>query len=77
MKIDYILSRIETSQEGGSYRYGTYPNDFKAGTDRGLQFNPFGPNMMAFTSPIGYEDVGIKVGDKLTVKNKKADTSGS
>ena len=32
--------------------YVTYsnPNDFKAGADRGPQFNPFGPDMMAFTS---------------------------
>jgi hypothetical protein len=76
--------------------------------DRGPQFNLFGPNMMAFTSPedlmknlpkamsnIGkamgggggfptdsptfrmreYEDKLIKVGDKVTIEIKKADTS--
>jgi hypothetical protein len=113
MKIDYIVSRIEASQDGSPYVYVTYsnPNDFKAGADRRPQFNPFGPNMMAFTSPedlmknlpkamgnIGkalgddggfptdsptfkisirdYEDMTIKVCDKVTVGIKKADTSG-
>ena len=73
------------------------------------QQNPFGPNMMAFTSPedlmknlpkamsnisraMGggaltdsptfkismreYEDLGIKVGDKIIIEIKKADSSG-
>jgi hypothetical protein len=111
MKIDYIVSRIEASQDGSLYVYVTYanPNDFKA--DRGPQFNPFGPNMMAFTSPedlmknlpkamanmgkaMGgggsfptdsptfkisirdYEDMSIKVGDKVTIEITKADTGG-
>jgi hypothetical protein len=26
------------------------PNKFKSGVDRGAQFNPFGPNMISFTS---------------------------
>ena len=53
MKIDYIVSRIETSQDGSPLCVFTYSNsnDFKAGTDRGPQFNPFGPNMMGFTLP--------------------------
>ena len=52
MKIDYIVSRIEASQDGTPDVYVTYsnPNDFKAGADRTPQ-NQFGPNMMAFTSP--------------------------
>ena len=35
------------------YVYVTYanPNDFKARTDRGPQFNPFDANTMGFTSP--------------------------
>jgi hypothetical protein len=51
--LDYIVSRIKASQDGGPYVYVTYanPNEFKPGSDRGPQFNPFGPNMMAFTSP--------------------------
>jgi hypothetical protein len=53
MKMDYIVLRIEASQDGGPYMYVTYtsPNEFKSRADRGPQFNPFGPNMMAFTSP--------------------------
>ena len=113
MKIDYIVSRIEASQDGQPYVYVTYtnPNDYKAGADRAPSFNPFGANMMAFTSPedlmknlpkamanIGkamggsggfptdsptfkvsmreYEDMSIKVGDKVTIEIMKADTSG-
>jgi hypothetical protein len=51
MKLDYIVSRIEASQDGSPYVYVTYanPNDFKAGAERPP--NPFGPNMMAFASP--------------------------
>jgi predicted sugar kinase len=77
--------------------------------DRGLQFNPFGPN--TFTSPedlmknlpkamanmgraMGgggiptesptfkismreYEDMAIKVGDKVTIQIRKADSNGA
>ena len=109
MKLDYIVSRIEASQDGSPYVYVTYanPNDFKAGAER--QSNPFGSNMMAFTSPedlmknlpkamaniskaMGggaltdsptfkismreYEDMGIKVGDRVTIEIKKSDSSG-
>jgi hypothetical protein len=51
MKKDYIISRIEASQDGSPYVYVAIsdPNDYKAGSEK-LQ-NPFGPNMMAFTSP--------------------------
>jgi hypothetical protein len=112
MKMDYIVSRIEASQDGSPYVYVTYfnPNDFKAGADRSPPFNPFGANTMAFTSMymmknlpkamtnIGkamggsggfptdsstfkismreYEDMSIKVGDKVTIEIKKAETSG-
>ena len=111
MKMDYIVSRIEASQDGSPYVYVTYANsnDFKSGADRTPQ-NPFGANMMAFTSPedlmknlpkavanmskaMGgggfpsdsptfkismreYEDMAIKVGDKVTIEIKKADSSG-
>jgi hypothetical protein len=112
MKMDYIVSRIEASQDGSHYVYITYanPNDFKAGADRSPPFNPFGSNMMAFSSPedlmknlpnamfnmgkaMGgggfptdsptfkisirdYQDMSIKVGDKVTIEIKKAESSG-
>jgi hypothetical protein len=112
MKMDYIVSKIEASQDGQPYVYVSYanPNDYKAGTDRSPPFNPFGANMMAFTSPedlmknlpkamanmgkaMGgggfptdsptfkvsmreYEDMSIKVGDKVTIEIKKAESSG-
>ena len=112
MKSDFVVSRIEASQDGSPYVYVTYanPNEFKAGADRSPPFNPFGANMMAFTSPedlmknlpkamsnmgkaMGgggfptdsptfkisirdYEDMSIKVGDKVTIEIKKAESSG-
>ena len=110
MKKDFAISRIEASQDGSPYVYVTLTdhNDYKGGTERTQ--NPFGPNMMAFTSPedmmknlpktmgnlsraMGgggaltdsptfkismreYEDMAIKVGDKITIEIKKSD-SGS
>lgn len=112
MKLDFVVSRIEASQDGSPYVYVTYtnPNEFKAGADR-MQPNPIGANMMAFTSPedlmknlpkamanmgkaMGggggfptdsptfkismreYEDMSVKVGDKVTIEIKKAESSG-
>jgi hypothetical protein len=112
MKKDSIVSRIEASQDGSPYVYITFsdPNDYKPGGEKQQQ-NPFGPNVMAFTSPedlmknlpkamgniskmMGgggciitdsptfkmsmkeYEDMNIKVGDKVTLEIKKSD-SGS
>ena len=110
MKKDYIVSRIEASQAGAPYVYVavTYPNDYKQGGDK--QQNPFGPNMMAFTSPEDlmknlpkmmsnisrmtggggaltdsptfkmsmreYEDIAIKVGDKVALEIRKSNSSG-
>src|SRR6187200_3735836 len=110
MKKDSIGSRIEASQDGSPYVYITFsdPNDYKQGGEK--QQNPFGPNVMAFTSPedlmknlpkamgniskmIGggggltdsptfklsmkeYEDIGIKVGDKVTIEVKKSESGG-
>jgi hypothetical protein len=53
----YAVSTNETSQDGSPYVYVTYanPNDYKAGADRGSQFNSFG-NMMTFTSWAKPED---------------------
>jgi hypothetical protein len=50
--MDYIVSRIEASQDGSPYVYVTFsnPNEFKAGADKSPPFNPFGVNMAAFTS---------------------------
>jgi hypothetical protein len=109
MKKDFVISRIEASQDGAPYVYIALndPNDFKPGSEKSQ--NPFGPNMMAFTSPedlmknlpkamaniskaMGgggtptdsptfkismreYEDMAIKVGDKITVEIKKTDSS--
>jgi len=46
MKKDYIVSRIEASQNGTPYVFVavTDPNDYKQGGER--QQNPFGPNMI-------------------------------
>ena len=51
MKKAFVISRIEASQDGAPYVYIALndPNDFKPGAEK--QQNPFGPNMMAFTSP--------------------------
>ena len=108
MKKECVISRIEASQDGSPYVYVTFadPNDYKSGADKPQ--NPFGPNMMAFTSPedlmknlpkamsnisraMGgggltdsptfkismreYDDLGIKVGDKIVIEIKKADRS--
>src|SRR5437870_10524938 len=109
MKKDFIISKIEASQDGTPYIYVTFSdvNDYKAGSEK-LQ-NPFGPNMMAFTSPEDlmknlpkmmsnisrltgggavndspvfkvsmreYEDMAIKVRDKVTIEIKKSGSSG-
>jgi hypothetical protein len=51
MKKDFFVSKIEASQDGTPYIYVTFSdaNDYKPGGEK--QQNPFGPNMMAFTSP--------------------------
>ena len=51
MKREYVISRIEASQDGAPYVYVAIsdPNDYRQGGEK--QQNPFGPNMMAFTSP--------------------------
>jgi hypothetical protein len=115
MKKDFIVSKIEASQDGSPYVYVAFsdPNDYKPGGEKQQQQqqNPFGPNAMAFNSPedlmknlpkamsniskmMGggaagmtdspifkmsmkeYEDMSIKVGDKVTIEIKKADNSG-
>ena len=109
MKKDCTVSKIEASQDGSPYVYLTFADsaDFKPGAEKPQ--NPFGPNMMAFTSPedmmknlpkamsniskvMGgagpptdsptfkismreYEDMAIRVGDKITIEIKKSDSS--
>ena len=108
MKKEFIASRIEAAQDNSPYVYISFsdPSDYKPGTDK--QQNPFGPNVMAFTSPedlmknlpkamsniskmMGgggisdvptfkismkeYEDIGIKVGDRVIIDINKSDTS--
>jgi hypothetical protein len=53
MRLDYIVSSIEASQDWSPYVFITYsnPSEFKAGADRGPSLNPFGATMMAFTPP--------------------------
>jgi hypothetical protein len=112
MKKEFIISRIEASQDGSPYIYITFSdaNDYKSGERQ--QQNPLGTNVMAFTSPedlmknlpkamaniskmMGgggptgmtdspifrmsmkeYEDMGIKVGDKVTIEVTKLDNNG-
>jgi hypothetical protein len=107
VKKDFIVARIEASQDGGPYVYVTFsdPKDYKPGE---RQQAPFGPNAMAFSSiedlmknmpkvmanmsgMMGggmtdsptmkmsmreYQDIGIKVGDKVTLEIQKSDSSG-
>ena len=117
MKKDFIVSKIEASQDGSPYVYvafadGSTPKSVVAGggTGKGFPQSPFGIGVGAFTSPEDlmknlpkamsnmfggagaagmasdsptiklsmreYEDIQLKVGDKVTVEIKKADSSG-
>jgi hypothetical protein len=118
MKKDYVISKIEASQDGSTYVYvsltesGT-SNAQAAGRGSGKTFpqNPFGVGVGAFTSPEDlmknlpkamsnmfgghgsggtasgdfptikmsmreYEDMQLRVGDKVNLEIKKADSSG-
>ena len=106
MKKDFIISKIEASQDGTPYIYVTFSdvNDYKVGGEK--QQNPFGPftspedlmknlpkmmsNISRMTGGGGaptdsptfkmsmkeYEDIGIKVGNKVTIEIKKSENSG-
>src|SRR5213592_1570100 len=109
MKKEFMVSKIEATQDGSPYVYigFTDPNDYKSGEAR--QLNPFSPKVMGFSSPedlmknlpkamgniaemIGggglgdsltfnlsmreYEDMGLKVGDKVSIEIKKKEDSG-
>src|ERR687896_151233 len=108
MNKEFIASRIEAAQDSSPYVYISFsdPSDYKLGAEK--QQNPFGPNVMAFTSPEDlmknlpkamsniskmmsgsglsdtpifkismkeYEDMGIKVGDKVIIDINKSDSS--
>ncbi len=51
MRKEFIVSKIEAAQDGSPYVYIGFidPNDYKSGEAK--QLNPFGPKMMAFSSP--------------------------
>lgn len=106
MKKEFVIARIEASQDGSPYVYVTFndPKDYKADN---RTMTPFGPNTMAFSSiedmmknmpkmmasmpgmgggptetPVlkfsmkDYQDMGLKVGDKVTVEIQKVEASG-
>lgn len=106
MRREFIVARIEASQDGSPYVYVTFndPKEYKA--DR-PNMNPFGSGMATFNSledlmknmpkvmanipGVGggltetptiklsmreYQDMGIKVCDKVYVEIQKADSSG-
>lgn len=106
MKREFIVARIEASQDGSPYVYVTF-NDPKEYKPERANMNPFGSNVAAFTSMddlvknfpkvmasfpgMGsgltdtptiklsmkdYEDMGIKVGDKVFIEISRADSSG-
>ena len=100
MKKEFIVAKIEASTDGSPYIYVSFkdPNEYLKAGDK--QMNPFGSNVMAFTSPEDlmknlpkamsnisnmfgggavsdaptfkvtmkeYEDLKIKVGDKVVI----------
>lgn len=106
MRREFIVARIEASQDGGPYVYVTF-NDPKEYKPDKANMNPFGSNMASFNSiedlmknmpkvmasfpGMGggvtesptiklsmreYQDMGIKVGDKVYLEIQKADSSG-
>jgi hypothetical protein len=106
MRREYIVARIEASQDGSPYVYVTFndPKEYKP--DR-PNMNPFGagtatfssiedlmknmPKVMASIPGMGggltesptiklsmreYQDMGIKVGDKVYIEIGKTESSG-
>ncbi|HEX9318120.1 MAG TPA: hypothetical protein VF884_04215 [Nitrososphaeraceae archaeon] len=110
MKKQFIVSKIEATQDGSPYVYigFTDPADNKSGEAK--QLNPFSPKTMGFSSPedlmknlpkamgniagmMGgagglidsptiklsmreYEEMGLKVGDKVSIEITKKQDSG-
>jgi hypothetical protein len=107
MKKEFIVAKVEASTDGSPYIYVTFKdqNEYYKSGDK--QTNPFGPNVMAFTSPEDlmknlpkamsnitnmfggggggamsdsptfkvtmkeYDEMKIKVGDKVTIDVQK------
>lgn len=110
MHKEFVVSRIESSQDGGPYVYISLTDSRSSNTDRPTTQpqSPFGVNAFAFTSPEDmmknlpkafsnmfggggmagsdsttiklsmreYEDMAIKIGDKVNVEIKKKDAGG-
>jgi hypothetical protein len=108
MKKEFIVARIEASQDGSPYVYVTF-NDPKEYKPNERQTTPFAPGTMAFSSVEDlmknmpkvmanissgmagggiadapsikmtmreYQDIGIKVGDKVVIEIQKVDSNG-
>ena len=105
MKKDFIVAKVEASTDGSPYIYVTFKDQNEYYKSGDMQSNPFGPNVMAFTSPEDlmknlpkamsnitnmfggggamsdsptfkvtmkeYDDLKIKVGDKVTIEVHK------
>jgi len=106
MRREFIVARIEASQDGSPYVYVTF-NDPKEYNPDKPKTNPFGPGTATFNSiedlmknmpkvmasfpGLGgmaaesptiklsmreYQDMGIKVGDKVNIEIQKTESSG-
>lgn len=51
MKKDFIVAKVEASTDGSPYIYVTFKDQNEYYKPGDKQTNPFGPNVMAFTSP--------------------------
>ncbi|HEY6537118.1 MAG TPA: hypothetical protein VN704_04895 [Verrucomicrobiae bacterium] len=105
MKKDFIVAKVEASTDGSPYIYVTFKDQNEYYKPGEKQSNPFGPNVMAFTSPEDlmknlpkamsnitnmfggaaalsdsptfkvtmkeYDELKIKVGDKVTIELHK------
>jgi hypothetical protein len=118
MKEEYIVSKIEASQDGGPYVYVSFTSPgitrsppTSGSVGKGFPQSPFGIGIGAFTSPEDlmknlpkamsnmfsgggagglssgdsptiklsmreYEDMQLRVGDRVIIEIKKADSSG-
>ena len=106
MKKEFIVAKVEASTDGSPYIYVTFKDQTEYYKSGEKQTNPFGPNVMAFTSPEDlmknlpkamsnitnmfgggggamsdsptfkvtmkeYDEMKIKVGDKVTIDVQK------
>ncbi len=104
MKKDFIVAKVEASTDGSPYIYVTFKDQNEYYKPGEKQNNPFGSNVMAFTSPEDlmknlpkamsnitnmfggaalsdsptfkvtmkeYDELKIKVGDKVTIELHK------